>query len=61
MPSNSLIAALTLFAIVIMPLAAVADTPEQEAIKVAKAWLALVDAGDYAKSWDTAAAYLRGT
>ena len=33
-----------------------ADTPET-AESAALAWLALVDAGNYAQSWDTAAAF----
>ena len=28
--------------------------------RAAEAWLALVDGGDYAESWETAAAYFRG-
>jgi Protein of unknown function (DUF4019) len=34
--------------------------PEQAAEKSAKAWLALVDAGKYAKSWEEAAQYFKG-
>jgi Protein of unknown function (DUF4019) len=34
--------------------------PELAAEKSAKAWLALVDAGKYAKSWDEAAQYFKG-
>lgn len=60
MTSRSLIAVPALFAIVFLPLAAVAETPEKEAVEAAEAWLALVDSGDFAKSWDTAAAYFRG-
>ena len=33
--------------------------PEAAAEEVAQAWLALVDAGAYGQSWDTAAGYLR--
>ena len=32
---------------------------EKQAREAARAWLALVDEGDYAKSWDTAAGYFR--
>ncbi|TNF70536.1 MAG: DUF4019 domain-containing protein [Acidobacteria bacterium] len=60
MTSRPAIAVLALLAIVFLPLVAVAETPEKEAIKAAESWLALVDAGDYAKSWDAAAAYFRG-
>lgn len=60
MTSRSFVALLALFAIVFLPLTAVAETPEGEAVKAAEAWLALVDSGDYSKSWDTAAAYFRG-
>ena len=33
--------------------------PDQEAVRAAEAWLALVDAGKYAESWKTAAPYLK--
>lgn len=33
--------------------------PEQEAVPAAEKWLALVDAGNYAESWKTAADYLK--
>jgi hypothetical protein len=33
---------------------------EKAAAAAAQSWLALVDAGQYAKSWDEAAAYFRG-
>lgn len=55
-------ARLTLFAIlafVLLPPAVAAETAETEAVKAAETWLALVDSGDYAKSWDTAAAYFK--
>jgi hypothetical protein len=32
---------------------------EREAIRAANFWLALVDAGNYAKSWETAAGYFK--
>ncbi len=36
------------------------DSPkEKAALKAAKAWLALVDSGKYAKSWQEAAAFFR--
>jgi len=34
--------------------------PQQETEKSAAAWLELVDAGQYAKSWEEAAAYFKG-
>ena len=57
---RSPLAMATLIALVLLPIAAFADSPENEALKAAESWLALVDAGDYAKSWDTAAAYFQG-
>lgn len=33
--------------------------PEQEAVPAAEKWLTLVDAGNYAESWKTAADYLK--
>ena len=39
---------------------AAAATPETEAEQAADAWLALVDAGDYAQSWETASDYFKG-
>ena len=36
-----------------------ADKPEETAQKSAEQWLALVDAGKYAESWKTAAAYFQ--
>jgi opacity protein-like surface antigen len=41
--------------------ASVADTPEASAEAAAQTWLGLVDAGDYAKSWDTSARYFRNS
>lgn len=35
------------------------ETREEQATEAAKQWLALVDAGDYEKSWDEAATYFR--
>jgi hypothetical protein len=35
------------------------ERKERNAIKAAKAWLALIDEGRYGKSWETAAAYVR--
>ena len=37
-----------------------AGTPEADAESAAWAWLAVVDAGDYAQSWTTASDYFRG-
>ena len=34
---------------------------EEAAVEAARQWLALVDQGDYANSWDAAAQYLRGS
>ena len=36
-----------------------ADTPESAAQAAAQTWLGLLDRGDYAKSWDTAAKVFR--
>lgn len=36
------------------------DQAEKEAVEAAKAWLALVDGGDYAGSWDQAASLFKG-
>jgi hypothetical protein len=33
---------------------------EQRATKAARAWLALVDAGEYSKSWDESAEFFKG-
>ena len=35
------------------------EAMEQKAVDAAKTWLALVDSGDYGKSWETAADYFR--
>lgn len=44
----------------LLSLAAVhADTGTDDAKSAAQAWLAVVDAGDYAKSWDEAAALFK--
>ena len=32
---------------------------EEEAVQAARAWLALVDAGEYGKSWDASAALVK--
>jgi hypothetical protein len=39
--------------------AAADEAMEQKAVTAAKAWLALVDSGDYEKSWNTAAEYFQ--
>ena len=49
-----------LIAIACAALPAGAEDPEEHALKAAKSWLALVDEGEYAKSWDTAATYFKG-
>ena len=36
-----------------------AGKPEEEAQKSAEQWLALVDAGNYSESWNTAAQYFK--
>lgn len=60
MTSRSRLALLALLALVLQPPAIAAETPEAEALEAAETWLALVDSGDYAKSWDAAAAYFKG-
>jgi hypothetical protein len=60
MTSRSRLALLALLALVLQPPAIAAETPETEALEAAETWLALVDSGDYAKSWDAAAAYFKG-
>lgn len=39
--------------------ASASEEKEEQAVAAALAWLALVDAGDYDQSWETAAAYFR--
>lgn len=39
--------------------AAADEAMEQKAVSAAKAWLALIDSGDYEKSWNTAAEYFQ--
>jgi len=50
--------------VLVLVLAATARAADSEAVAkagdAAKSWLALVDAGNYAASWDDAAAYFRG-
>ena len=60
MTSRTSLALLAIIALVLQPVAFAAETAETEAIKAAETWLAVVDSGDYTKSWDTAAAYFRG-
>ena len=43
------------------PGAALPATPEADAETAARAWLALVDTGDYAQSWDAAARTFRNS
>lgn len=40
--------------------ASAADTPEDDALKAAEAWLELVDQGKYDESWDSAARLFKG-
>ena len=47
-------------AVALAALAASAGTPDDAAVAAANGWLATVDAGDYGRSWDHAAAYFRG-
>ncbi|MGB6995402.1 MAG: DUF4019 domain-containing protein [Thermoanaerobaculia bacterium] len=60
MTSRFCLVLLAVVAFVLQPLAVAAESPEAEAVKTAEAWLALVDTGDYSKSWETAAAYFKG-
>ena len=55
------ISAVVIAVFLLAPLGAVASSPEEEAVKAATDWLALVDSGNYAESWDTAAAYFKGS
>lgn len=41
------------------PVLAQSEEAEKKAVAAATAWLALVDAGRYAESWDAAAAYFK--
>jgi Protein of unknown function (DUF4019) len=51
---------LCLVGVVLFSVHAAADEAmEQKAVTAAKAWLALVDSGDYEKSWNTAAEYFQ--
>jgi hypothetical protein len=50
---------LAVFFALLMPAAALAATADQPAIDAAKAWLVLVDAGDYAQSWNAASQFLQ--
>lgn len=47
------------FSICALPLVASDEHPEASATAAAVAWLALVDAGNYAQSWDAAATRFR--
>jgi hypothetical protein len=50
----------TLAALVLLsPFLARAEQPDKAAESAALAWLAIVDAGEYAKSWTTASEYFR--
>ena len=54
---------LLLVAAILLPLPTLAaekhDEAEKHALAAAESWLALVDDGKYAESWDTAAEYLK--
>ena len=52
--------AAAVFAIVCAVRAGAAGSPEDAAQAAAESWLALVDQGDYAVSWDQAAKLLKG-
>lgn len=60
MTSRFCLVPLAVVAFVLQPLAVAAESPEVEAVKAAETWLALVDSGDYTKSWETAAVYFKG-
>ena len=53
----------TLAAMLLLPLAAVAaekhDDAEKKAVEAAEAWLKLVDQAKYGEAWDSAAEYLK--
>ena len=52
----------SLAAVLALSLAACSDTAEEKAaINAANQWLALIDAGKYAASWDEAASLLKNT
>ena len=51
--------AITLCVLALIPRAAISGETEDQAVKVAEAWLDLVDHGEYAKSWQEAAALFR--
>ena len=50
-----------IFAIIFLPCLAWAETDkvESQAVEAAKSWLALVDAGSYGRSWESAAGYFK--
>ncbi len=52
---------LVIFFVLLMPCLTWAgtDSAESQAVEAAKAWLALVDAGDYGQSWENAAGYFK--
>lgn len=55
------IVALSVFFILVFSQPVTADQAKEiEAFRAANFWLALVDAGNYAKSWEMAAAYFKG-
>jgi hypothetical protein len=61
-PKMKLLASVATLAVLIGAFqASVADTPEASAEAAAQTWLGLVDAGDFAKSWDTSSRYFRNS
>jgi hypothetical protein len=50
---------LAVFFALLMPAAALAASADQPAIDAAKAWLVLVDADNYAQSWNAASQFLQ--
>ena len=52
---------LVIFVIILLPCLAWAETDnvETQAVEAAKTWLALVDAGSYDRSWESAAGYFK--
>jgi len=61
MTTNPIIRFITLFAILAVStgLLFAAAKPEEEGQKSAEQWLALIDSGNYAESWNTAAGYFK--
>jgi hypothetical protein len=55
MTLQPIVYALLVCALTLAPVASADEPAEKEAVPVATTWLALIDAGDYAASWETAA------